>query len=168
VLKHPGRTAVTIAVLVAGLAVAAFAAHRELAGPDASAPSCSRPAHIQHANAVQDGLIRCYLQAVADQSSSEMRAVVPARGNGGPTDLGPEAFAHAADARSGEATATVTGNDVDDADATVAIRYADGASDELDIHIANPASARSWRFSNVGLFPSGPPPAQVSPNGRPT
>jgi hypothetical protein len=145
--------AVAVAVIVLGLAVAAFARHKVL---NASAPSCSWPAHIQNANPDQDGLIRCYLQAIADRSTTELRSVVPAASDGGPIGFGSAVFAHAADARSGTATVTVIGNSVDDADASVAIHYADQADDNLDIHIADPTSAKSWRFWNIGIYPSDP------------
>jgi hypothetical protein len=123
---------------------------------DTSAPSCDWPANIQGANSVQDGLIRCYLRAIADRSTSELRSVVPAHSDGGPTGFGSTVFTHAADARSGTATVSVIGNAVDDADATVAIRYADQAHDDLDIHLANPASTKSWRFWNIGTYPPDP------------
>lgn len=159
------NAAVAVAVVVLGLAVAAFARHKVLYtshGPDTSAPSCAWPAHVQDANPVQDGLIRCYLRAIADRSATELQSVVPAHSDGGPVGFGSAVFAHAADARSGTATVTVIGNSVDDADATVAIRYADQAHDSLDIHLANPTSAESWRFWNIGIYPadrSAPSPA---------
>ena len=155
--RRSRKTAVAATVVVLGLAVAAFAMRNILRGPDTSAPSCSWPANVQNANSVQDGLIRCYLRAIADRSTTELQSVVPARSNGGPIGFGPDVFAHAADARSGTATVTVTGDSVDDADATVAIRYADQARDNLDIHIANPTSGKSWRFSNIGIYPPDPP-----------
>jgi hypothetical protein len=156
-------------VVVLGVAVASV--WHTLRGPDTAAVSCSWSADVQHANPVQEGLIRCYLRAIADRSTKELRSVVPARGDDGPTGFGSEVFAHAADARSGPASVDVVGNDVDDADATVDIRYADGARESLDIHIANPASANSWRFSNVGTYPADPGtplPAVIlsSPSGR--
>jgi hypothetical protein len=159
------RRNVAVVAIVTCLAVAAFSWHtvsRFWSGSDTSAPSCSWPAHVQDANSAQDGLIRCYLQAVADRSTSELRAVVPARSTGGPIGFGSAVFAHAADARSGTADVMVIGNSVDDADATVAIRYADQAQDNLEIHLADPASASSWRFWNIGVYapdPSAPSPA---------
>lgn len=138
------------------LGVGGWQGLKALHGPDETAPSCSWPARIENANPVQDGVIRCYLKAVAGHSADGLRSVVPAREHGGPTGFDAAAFAHSADARGGAATATVSGNDVDDADATVDLRYADGARDTLDLHIADPSSARSWRIDNVGVFPAEP------------
>lgn len=163
---HRGRAAaLTVVVLVLVAVLAAFAWRRirdAAAGPDASAPSCSWPAHIEQANSDQAGLIRCYLRAVADHNASEMREVVRAADDNGPTGFSATDFAHTADARSGTATVTVAGNDSDSADATVSIRYANGARDEHEIHLANPTSSHSWRFWDIGSYPSdpnAPPPA---------
>lgn len=155
---------VVVAVVLLGfLALALWHKVRDvLNGSDAFAPSCSWPAHIEHANSVQDGLIRCYLQAIAHRSPSELQSVVRSPSDGGPTGFGSAAFTHSVDARSGTATVTVIGNYSDSADATVAIHYADGAHANLEIHIANPTSADSWRFWNVGIYPpdpNAPPPA---------
>jgi hypothetical protein len=153
------KTTATVAVITLALAATALARHLVhdfVNDPDASAPSCSWPAHVEHANSAQDGLIRCYLQALADHSTSGLTSVVRAPVNGGPIRFGPADFAHAADARSGTAAVTVIGNDNDSADATVAIHYADGANANLEIHTADPASGKSWRFWNIGIYPSGP------------
>jgi len=131
-------------------------AHDFLSGPDASEPSCSWPADIQQANADQARLIRCYLRAVAQHSDSGLRAVVRSTDDDGPTGFSAADFAHTRDADRGTATALVTGDGVDSADATVTIRYADGARDQSEIHLADPASAHSWRFWNVGSYPTDP------------
>ena len=157
-MRYRGYAIVVGAVL---LGFGGYQTLRALHGPDETAPSCSWGARIEHANPVQDGLIRCYLRAIAGHSTTGLQSVVPAREHGGPSGFDAAAFAHAADARSGEPTATVTGNDVDTADATVTIRYADGARDTLDIHIADPSSDKSWRIDNVGVFPV--PPNAPSP-----
>jgi hypothetical protein len=165
--RRPRSAAITLAVIVLGLALAVFAWHKIqdiFSEPDATAPSCSWPVHVEHANSVQSGLIRCYLQAIAHHSTSELRSVVPSVSNGGPTGFGSAAFAHSADARSGTATVTVFGDSIDGAEATVAIHYADGAHADLDIYIANPTSSGSWRFSNIGIYPPDPP----DPNAPPT
>ncbi|WP_152627077.1 hypothetical protein [Streptacidiphilus melanogenes] len=134
------------------------------AGPDASAPSCSWPARIEHADADQAGLIRCYLRALADHSDSELRAVVPAADNAGPAGFSAVDFTHSADAADGVATVTLAANPSDSADAEVTIRYADGARDALEIHLANPGSTHSWRLGNIGTFPSDPSaPSPVAP-----
>lgn len=86
---HKARAAAFTVVVVAVVAVVGAFALGEIrdaaAGPDASAPSCSWPARIEHANSDQAGLIRCYLRAVAHHSASELRAVVRAIGDNGPT-----------------------------------------------------------------------------------
>ena len=130
-------------------------------GPDAASRSCSWPADIHEGDPDQAGLIRCYLRAVAHHSESELRAVVPSRDNGGPAGFSTADFSHTHDANSGIPTATVVGNDSDSADATVVIRYADQARDQLEIHLANPSSKDSWRFWTLGTRPGDahPPPA---------
>ena len=135
-----------------------------LEGPDASAPSCSWSARIEKANADQAGLIRCYLRALAQHSDSGLHEVVPSRDNEGPTGFSTADFAHSRDAAAGAATVTVKANDEDTADASVTISYADGAQDLLEIHLANPASAHSWRFVNIGSYPNNPnePSAAIS------
>ena len=136
-------------------------------GPDASEPSCSWSADIRQANSDQAALIRCYLRAVAQHSDSGLRSVARSADNGGPTGFAAADFAHSRDAAAGTATATVVGDAVDSADATVTIRYADGAQQQLEIDLANPGSESSWRFSDIGTYPSdpdAPPPAAIGPN----
>lgn len=129
---------------------------------NAYAPSCSSSANIEHADADQDGLIRCYLKAVADHSTSELQAVVPSADYDGPTGFNAADISHTADVRSGTDTVTVVPNEVDSADAEVTIHYANGAHDNHDIHLADPTSSHSWRFWDVGTnrsLPSSPPTA---------
>jgi hypothetical protein len=147
--------AAAAAVAVLGLAVAAFV-WRGWGPARPGAAACDRAAQIRGADTAQDRLIRCYLRAVADRSPAELQPLVPAPGDGGPTGFGAAVFAHSADARSGAASVAVTGNPVDDADATVVIVYADRARDQLDIHLVDPASGRSWRFWDVGSRPADP------------
>lgn len=146
--------AITMFVLLAGAVIAWQLL--EDPGPDASARSCSWPSEIHGANSDQARLVRCYLRALARQSESEMRAVVPSSDNGGPTKFTASDFAHTVDARNGRAIVTVEANDVDSADAAVTIRFADGAQETLEIHLANPASSHSWRFWNLGSYPDEP------------
>ncbi|WP_042422906.1 hypothetical protein [Streptacidiphilus anmyonensis] len=127
-----------------------------LAGPDASAPSCSWSARIENASTDEAGLVRCYLRGLADHSDSELRAVVPSTDNGGPTGFSAADFAHSRDAAAGPAIVTLAPNPSDTADASVTIRYADGARDVLEIHLADPESLHSWRFYNLGTYPSDP------------
>src|SRR5947209_6072603 len=86
---HRWRAVAAAVIVVAVLALLAGFAWRKIAeaaaGPDASAPSCSWPAHIEQANSDQAGLIRCYLRAVAHHSASEMRAVARSEDDNGPT-----------------------------------------------------------------------------------
>ncbi len=49
---------------------------------------------------------------------------------------------------------TVVPNDADTADAEVDVRFADGVSETLEVHLANPMSDQSWRFVDVGVYPS--------------
>lgn len=170
VTQRPPRrrsAAAAVAVLVLTLTSAALAWPKIqdfMNGPDASAPSCSWPADIQRANPTQTGVIRCYLRAIAHHNTAELRSVVRARNDNGPIGFSSADFAHTTDARSGTASAIVTGNSNDDADADVAIRYADGVSDNLEIHTANPTSAQSWRFWNIGIYaPSPNAPSPASP-----
>lgn len=129
--------------------------HDATAGPDAAAPSCFWMADIKQANSDQAGLIRCYLKAIAQHDTSGLRSVVRAAGDDGPTGFTAADYSHAADALGGRASVTVTPNDSDSADATVSIRYADGAHESREIHLANPSSAHSWRFWDVGSYPGG-------------
>ncbi|MEY9878097.1 hypothetical protein ABH931_007622 [Streptacidiphilus sp. MAP12-33] len=145
-------------VLVGWVGPAAWSAVQEFRdGPDAGEPSCSWTAHIEKADADQAALVRCYLRALADHSEDELRAVVPSQGNGGPSGFTAADFAHTRDANSGTATVTVDAdNEVDSADASVEIRYANGVTQTLEIHLANPMSLHSWRVWNLGTYPNDP------------
>ena len=124
---------------------------RQPGGPDASAPSCSWTAEVKNANPDQQSLIRCYLKAIAQHD--DLRSVVRARDDDGPIGFTSADYVHAADAGAGAATAVVTANDSDPADATVTIRFADGALEVREIHQANTTSSHSWRFWDVGSYP---------------
>ncbi|SEO43908.1 hypothetical protein [Actinacidiphila rubida] len=155
-------TAVLVVLLGVWLGPAAWRKARDYSeGPDAAGRSCAWQVDVRAGDADQAGLIRCYLRALAHHSPSELRAVVPSRDDGGPTGFPTSDFAHTHDANSGTATATVVANDSDSADATVLIRYADQARDQLEIHLASPSSRASWRFWNLGTPPdaANPPPA---------
>jgi hypothetical protein len=122
-----------------------------------SVPSCSWPLTVRGpATSEQAGLVRCYLRALAAHDAGGLLAVADMSG---PIRITRADFAHAADARAGRATATFTPNSADDADMGVTIFFADGAREIVDMHVANPSSAHSWRLdigSTVG--PPGPPP----------
>jgi len=93
-----------VVVVLAVAGVAAVEVRDARRRSDAAARSCSWPARIERANPAQDGLIRCYLRAIADGSTTGLRSVVPSRDHGGPARFDAAAFAHSADARSGTAT----------------------------------------------------------------
>ncbi len=165
------RRAVAAAAVVVVILLAGFGwrtVRDAAAGPDASSLSCSWPARIEHANSDQAGLIRCYLRAVAQHSAGELRSVVRAADDDGPTGFPASDFAHAADAHSGTATVIVAGNESDSADAEVSIRYADGVRESHELHLANPRSSHSWRFWDIGSYPGDPnvPPAAVPEPGH--
>ena len=117
---------------------------------DDSCPvSCWYPATITGATAAQAGAIRCYLQALSDESPSEMKKAIPAPYWTGDPTVTPQAFRHAVDARSGIATVTVQQSDVDSAYAVAKIHYADGKSDEQPLAIINPTQWDGWRMQGV-------------------
>jgi hypothetical protein len=111
--------------------------------------SCFTFAHIEGARIGQGGAVRCYLQALADSSPEEMRAVIPADGLGGDEIVTPAAFTFAAAARAGIASVVVRQNSEDSADAQVRIRFANGEIDVQSLEITDPESRVGWRFWGV-------------------
>jgi len=78
----------------------------------------------------QDGLVRCYLQALANRDAVAMRAVatsLPA------TKITSIDFRHSGDARTGTATAIFGQNPSDSTDAWAVIHFADGAVEDLGL-----------------------------------
>jgi hypothetical protein len=152
------RLLITVAA-VAVMLVAAVAWYVKAndEGLPTSVPSCTWPLRVRGpATSEQAGLVRCYLRALAAHDAGGLLAVADMSG---PIRITRADFAHAADARAGRATATFTPNSADDADMGVTIFFADGAREIVDMHVANPSSAHSWRLdigSTVG--PPGPPP----------
>ena len=122
-----------------------------------AAPACSWPLRVSgSATAAQTGLIRCYLQAVAQHDLGALKGLAnpayrPTRAQ----------FARAADARAGLATATVTMSSDDTGIGTVQVDYADGATSSFGIEIVNPTVTGSWRLDIGGAAPGpqGPAPA---------
>lgn len=129
-------------------------------GLPGAAPACSWPLRVTgRATAAQTGLIRCYLQAVAQHDLGALR------GLDNPTYRATAAqLAQTADARSGLATAAVTMSADDTGIGTVRIGYADGATCSLGIEIVNPAVAGSWRLD---IGPGVPGPAGPAPASTP-
>ena len=122
-----------------------------------AAPACSWPLRVSGpATAAQTGLIRCYLQAVAQHNLGALKGLAsPAYRPTGAQ------LARAADARAGLATATVTMSSDDTGIGTVQIDYADGATSSFGIEIVNPTVTGSWRLDIGGAAPGpqGPAPA---------
>lgn len=130
-----------------------------------SVPSCSWPLRARGpVTREQAGLVRCYLRALAASDMSGMLAVADT--SEGPLRITGAAFAHAADARSGTASATFRPNDTDSAYIDVSVAFADGAHADVSMELANPASAHSWRM-DIGTYPpdpSAPPPLRQNPD----
>ncbi len=112
-----------------------------------SVPSCSWPVRITgKLSREQAGLVRCYLRALARHSYPAMNDVAYRTYPGG-IKITPADFTHAADARSGVATARpVSDNLVDPAAFPVIITFADGVRESVWMSLANPASGHSWRL----------------------
>jgi hypothetical protein len=166
------RRATLLIVAVLGgvvlLAAAAWFAWASVAGgPPTSVPSCSWPLRVRGpATGEQAGLIRCYLRALATHDQGGMLAVTDT--SDAPVRITGADFAHAADARSGTATATFTPNQDDTADFEVTVVFADRARQLLEMHAANPSSVHSWRLdigtSIVSPGAPSPPPTAASPS----
>jgi hypothetical protein len=124
-----------------------------------SVPSCSWPLTVRGpATSEQAGLVRCYLRALATHDPGGLLAVADTAN--APIRITHADLTHAADARSGTATATFTPNQDDTADIGVTIAFADRARQTLEMHAANPSSAHSWRLDiGTAIGTSGPPPA---------
>lgn len=150
-------------VLAAGGYLVAAAASSD--GPT-SVPSCSWPLRVRGQGTIeQAGLVRCYLRALAAHDKSGMLAVADTSHADEPLTITSADFAHAADARSGTATATFRPNDTDGAYVDVTFDFANGARADVPMELANPASAHSWRME-IGTYPpdpSAPEPALTSP-----
>jgi hypothetical protein len=150
------RLLIAVAAVAAMLLVAvAWYVKANDEGLPTSVPSCTWPLRVRGpATSEQAGLVRCYLRALAAHDAGGLLAVADMSGL--PIRITRADFAHAADARAGRATATFTPNSADDADMGVAIFFADGARETVDMHVANPSSAHSWRLeigSTVGPVP---------------
>ena len=131
-------------------------------------PACSWQLQVRGtATPAQAGLVRCYLRALASRDTPGLMAVA---GYIPPVRITKADLSHAADARSGPATATFTQNPVSTSVASVAIVYADGARDDLDmINMDAMGGPSGWRMAigtNINPGPSGPPPAEPGPSSQ--
>ncbi len=154
-LRRAVRLPIATATVMAGAVIAGCTALAPLVGSNGlpgAAPACSWPLRVAGpATAAQSGLIRCYLRAVAGHDLAALQGLV------NPTYRATKAqLAQTADARAGQASATITPNDIDTGIATVRIDYADGAVCHFAIEIVNPDSAGSWRI-DIGPPVPGPP-----------
>jgi len=94
-------------------------------------PSCSWPVRIRGtATSDQEGLVRCYLLALASGDRSGMSAVATRTP---PTRITSIDFRDSADARAGTATAIFIPNPVDSSAADVEVHFADGVVAHLDL-----------------------------------
>lgn len=130
-------------------------------GLPTSVPRCSWPMRVQgRASADQIGLMRCYVKAMAQRN---LLALIPlVDHDGSPTLTSSRVLKRWKDARTGTPTALFKTSADDPASTFVTVRYADGARVGLEMDIANPMSAHSWRLE-LGTFPqdgSAPPPAK--------
>ena len=165
--QRPRRPVVTITVLtVVAVFGAVWIGHTAWAAfKSQSTPSCSWPLRVHgEPTAAQEGLVRCYLRALAGRDTAGLLAVAD---NMPPVRITPADFAHSADARSGLATATFLPSDVDVAWVPLIIRYADGARDRLGLENLSAMGGPSvWRMpigTDVNPGPPGPAPATAAP-----
>lgn len=123
-------------------------------------PSCSWPLRVDgKPTPAQDGLVRCYLRALAHRDTAGLLAVAD---NIPPARITKADLAHSADAQSGVAMATFTPNPFDSTDVGLSIRYADGARDQLDItNMIARGGPSSWRL-DIGVLAHPPVPAPPS------
>lgn len=142
---------VTVAAAVSGtaLAVGGFYWVRDTFGDGPmSVPSCSWSLGVRSSSGRAAGLVRCYLRALASRDVGGLHQV--ANGSNGPVQITEASFAHTADARSGLATATFSCDPIASDVCEVAIAFADGAREDIDIDLANPNSGNSWRL-DIGI-----------------
>lgn len=108
-------------------------------------PSCSWPLQVRGtATPTQAALVRCYLQALADHDAGELGAVArdipPAHITGG-------LFSYSHDARAGLAAATFTPSPVDSTYVLVAIKYANGTTENTGmLNMIAMGGPSTWRM----------------------
>lgn len=150
-------------VAVAGAACGGSRARAAYAGGGTS--SCSWRLHVRGTPpATQARLVRCYLRALAHRDVAGLLAVaanIPA------VRITHADLVHAADARSGLATATFEPNPSDPTSALLTITYADGARARLGIlNMIAMGGPSVWRLvigTDAHPGPPGPSPAEMSP-----
>jgi hypothetical protein len=110
-------------------------------------PSCSWPLRIRGpASGGQEGLVRCYMRALATRDTSLMSTVAT---NPPKSTITRADFRYSRDARSGMATATFSPNPSDSTDVDLEIRFADGVVEEnlgLENEIAF-GGPSAWRMT---------------------
>jgi hypothetical protein len=147
---------------VAVLAAAGYLAWAAIVGGQpASVPSCSWPLQVRgHAASNQAGLIRCYLRALAHHDVSGLLTLADT--TAGPVRITPADFRHAADARTGTASATFTQLENDNIFA-VKIMFADHVTQTVGMAPeATTGSSAPWRLE-IGTLKQrtgGPPPTK--------
>jgi hypothetical protein len=127
-------------------------------------PNCSWPAQVQGTlTAAQDGLLRCYLRALASRDTAGLMAVaadIPS------VRITRTDLVHSADAGAGLAMAAFTPNPVDPTSAFVTITFADGAREDLGmtnmIAMGGPSGWRMDIGTPIDTGSSQPPPAEPS------
>jgi len=128
-MMRPKRVAIAVCVILAlGLAGRwAYAKWESTHGT----PSCSWPLRIHGtATSDQEGLVRCYIQALVTRDTPLMKAAAEYSSGNKVTSA---AFRYARDARAGVATVTVTPNPSDTTDAEVEIRFANGVVEDTGL-----------------------------------
>lgn len=139
------RTLLVIGVVVVVSAGAVWGIWRWAQSPNAT-PACSWPASIRGTStAQQDGLVRCYLQALATRSTREMGAVAQ---NIPRAHITSALFAYSPDARSGLASVNLKPSPVDSTFALVRIRYADGVTESTGMmNMTAMGGPPTWRMA---------------------
>jgi hypothetical protein len=131
--------------------------------PPTSTPYCSWPLHVDgRANREQAGLIRCYVRALAHHDPGGLLTL--AYTVNGPVRITAKDFKHAADARTGIATATFVPGENDYAYA-VTIVFADHVRETIAIAPGNPGNLHAWRLEigTLAAHKFGPPSTKPSP-----
>ncbi len=141
------------AVLAAGAAWGADAAWSAVQGRNS--PSCSWPLRVHGtASSEQSGVVRCYLQALAQRDTAGLMKVAdddPA------VRLTATDLAHSADARAGLATATFTPSPVDDTYVLLTITFADGRNEKTGImNMTAMGGPSAWRIQIGTVINPGP------------
>jgi hypothetical protein len=109
-------------------------------------PSCSWPAHLRGSSTgPQDGLVRCYLKALATRDAGEMKAVAA---NIPPARITSGLFLYSPDARAGVASVTIHPSPVDTTFALVTIKYADGTEERTGmLNMIAMGGPSTWRMA---------------------